>query len=211
MESVKTSSSAPLAPVARQALSARPAAPAKPAPPVQAAATPNFEIQKFIGGRWVLDSVADGKNLAIKMAKTLITSQHAPSAVQVMAVRQTGDGQFKEARIYHITLEDVQKATALARAAALHAKTKAQIDSQRQDAAHTGRASTPAPGKTRALRAAAWALPTSLGRIGWRTWVGIGVVVAWCAVFYIWHQPQSKWAFDLPAAQVTAKQRLNFP
>jgi hypothetical protein len=37
-----------------------------------------------------------------------------------------------------------------------------------------------------------------------RAWIAIGLVLAWCSVFYFMRQPQAPFAFDLPQAQTNS-------
>ena len=70
------------------------------------APTRTYEIQKFSSGRWILDSVADDKKVAVEMATALMKSGRAPHGVQVMSVQQSSDGQFSQVRIYRATPND---------------------------------------------------------------------------------------------------------
>lgn len=65
-----------------------------------------YEIQKYNNGRWILDSVADDKKVAVEMATALTKSGRAPHGVQVMSVQQSSDGQFSQVRIYRATPND---------------------------------------------------------------------------------------------------------
>jgi len=62
--------------------------------------TRTYEIQRFSNGRWMLDSVADDKKVAIEMATALCKGGRAPGGVQVMAVQQSRAGQFSEVRVF---------------------------------------------------------------------------------------------------------------
>jgi hypothetical protein len=75
---------------------------------VAPARTPSrtYEIQKYNNGRWILDSVADDKKVAVEMATALMKSGRAPNGVQVMSVQQSSDGQFSQVRIYRATPND---------------------------------------------------------------------------------------------------------
>jgi hypothetical protein len=74
------------------------------------AITRTYEIQKFSSGRWMLDSVADDKKVAIEMAAALTKSGRAPGGVQVMAVQRSSDGQFSEVRVHRSMPNDPQAA-----------------------------------------------------------------------------------------------------
>jgi hypothetical protein len=64
-----------------------------------------YEIQRFSNGRWILDSVADDKKVAIEMATALWKGGRAPGGVQVMAV-QSRASQFSEVRVFRSTPND---------------------------------------------------------------------------------------------------------
>ncbi len=65
-----------------------------------------YEIQRFSNGRWILDSVADDKKVAIEMATALSKSGRAAGGIQVMAVQQSRGGKFSEVRVYRSTPSD---------------------------------------------------------------------------------------------------------
>ncbi len=52
-------------------------------------------------------------------------------------------------------------------------------------------------------------LDPSIFGINWRSWVALGLTVAWCSTFYFWRQPQTPFAFDLPQAQVPMGTHVN--
>jgi hypothetical protein len=49
-----------------------------------------FEIQKFQGGTWVVDSIFDDQILAIDAAKGIMGGQRAPAAIRVVEESETG-------------------------------------------------------------------------------------------------------------------------
>jgi hypothetical protein len=160
-----------------------------------------YEIQRLSGGRWVLDSVGDDKKVAIAMANALMKSGRAALGVQVMAVQRGADGQFSEVRVYRLTPEEQQSAEAAhAKANPQQQKPKLKVERPRDEGADGGR--------TR-LRAAPRQRAFSLKDRG--MWIGIGAVLALCTVFYVWHKPQTPWAFDRPEAQTNVKQRVPMP
>jgi hypothetical protein len=75
---------------------------------VTPAVTRTYEVQRFSSGRWMLDSIADDKKVAIEMATALIKSGRAPGGAQVMAVQRSQDGQFSEVRIHRSMPHDPQ-------------------------------------------------------------------------------------------------------
>ncbi len=173
-----------------------------------------YEIQRLVGDRWVLDSVADAKNIAIKIAKGLLESGRAPLGVQVTSVYLTADGQFREVRIYAATPEFHKEAVAAAHEAEIEAKRKAAQKAAAdpgQPARHAHRQpAAPAKKKGDPLGAALWR-QLAFRRANRLTWVAIGLAVVWSSIFLLWRQPQSPWAFDTPAAQQPMKQRPTLP
>jgi len=174
-----------------------------------------YEVQRFANGRWLLDSVGDDKKVAVAMANALFKSGRAPMGVQVMAVQRGGDGQFSEVRIYRLTPDEQQGAAAA----------PAKPSTQQGGAAVTpAKASTLPKAKVRVERPrdgaevirrpaarAARRGRSDFSLRDWRAWAAIGFLLAWCAVFYIWQQPQKPWAFDRPEAQTNVKQRVPLP
>ncbi|HUN47872.1 MAG TPA: hypothetical protein VMU85_15180 [Stellaceae bacterium] len=77
--------------------------------------TRTYEIQRYSGGRWMLDSVADDKEMAVAVAKSLTSGSRAASSVRVMAVQQFDDGQFSEVTVYRSTPIDDHNAEAVVR------------------------------------------------------------------------------------------------
>jgi hypothetical protein len=164
------------------------------------APTRTYEIQRFANGRWLLDSVGDDKKVAVAMANALFKSGRAPMGVQVMAVQRGGDGQFSEARIYRLTPDEQESAAVAQAKASTLPKPKVRVERPR-DAAEAVRR----PAARAARRRSDFSLRD------WRAWAAIGFLLAWCAVFYIWQQPQKPWAFDRPEAQTNVKQRVPLP
>lgn len=162
----------------------------------------NYEIQRLSNGRWLLDSVGDDKKVAIAMANALFKSGRAPLGVQVTAVQRGADGEFKEVRVYRLTPDEQQGAAA--------AQVKGAPLPKRQLRVERPRLAEDAEGRL-VPRAAAHRKKNEFSLSDWRLWAGIGFVLAWCAVFYVWHQPQTPWAFDRPEAQTTTKQRVPLP
>ncbi|HTZ77473.1 MAG TPA: hypothetical protein VMC10_06190 [Stellaceae bacterium] len=75
----------------------------------------SYEIQRYSGGRWFLDSVADDKEMAVAVAKSLTSGARGPTSVRVMAVQQYEDGQFSEVTVYRSTPIDEHNAEASVR------------------------------------------------------------------------------------------------
>jgi hypothetical protein len=169
---------------------------------IATAGTRTFEIRRRSGDRWVLDSVADDKQIAINLANSLLKGGHASLGVQVVAVLEAGDGQFKEISVYRATPEDQRASEAGRSRVQIEARRKVKIERAPQE---LRRESPPrAPGVAPRPRARA---PHGLFRgVTWRTWVTLGVLVVWCSFFYLWRQPQTPWAFDATAAQSSSPQ-----
>ena len=113
------------------------------------ALTRTYEIQKFSGGRWVLDSVADDKKVAIEMSAALMKSGRAPGGVQVMSVQRGRDGQFSEVRIHRAMPND---GAAEKPAAAPAPKAEIKVEPKKTevgDFKHVERPRTPEPKKSR--------------------------------------------------------------
>lgn len=69
----------------------------------------SFELQKYGGGRWMLDSVYDDKELATTEAKSLLERFKAIPAVRVVAVAEE-NGQFREWTVFKQGITDDQQA-----------------------------------------------------------------------------------------------------
>jgi hypothetical protein len=78
-------------------------------------ASRSYEIQRYSGGRWVLDSVADDKDVAVSMARSLIEGVRAPAGVRVMSCQQNDDGTFSEFTVFRASPVDEHNAEATAR------------------------------------------------------------------------------------------------
>lgn len=60
----------------------------------------NYEVQHYASGRWVVDSVADEKEVAIAMAQSLMRGGRAPHGVRVMSVQTKVSGEFSQVTIF---------------------------------------------------------------------------------------------------------------
>ncbi|HUK07461.1 MAG TPA: hypothetical protein VLX09_06305 [Stellaceae bacterium] len=78
-------------------------------------ASRSYEIQRFSGGRWVLDSVSDDKDVAVAMARALMESVRAPAGVRVMSCQQNDDGTFSEFTVFRASPVDEHNAEAQSR------------------------------------------------------------------------------------------------
>lgn len=169
---------------------------------IASARTRTFEIQRRSGDRWLLDSVADDKQIAINLANSLLKGGHAPLGVQVVAVLQTEDGQFREVSVYRAIPEGQRASGAPRTPFQAEARPKVRIERAPQEYRREtqARAARTAPNPRATTRRA------SLPRLTWRSWALIALVLAWCSLFYLWRQPQTPWAFDSAAAQDSGKQ-----
>ena len=153
----------------------------------------------------MLDSVADARDIAVAMAKSLLDGSRPSSEVKVLAVQQKPDGEFSEVTIYQATLENYRVAEAQARKNAATAG----------DGRHGARPARAAPPQRqrapRDIKTIAVAMKKAVFGTSRRSWVAIGLVAAWCAIFYLMRQPAAPWAFDAPAAQSTLKVRTPMP
>jgi hypothetical protein len=71
-----------------------------------------FELRKYVGGKWVLDTIFDDKTEAVAEAKSLMTRSRVLAAVRVVAVSEDDTG-FKEWTVFKQTIvdEDNEQAT----------------------------------------------------------------------------------------------------
>lgn len=65
-----------------------------------------YEVQRHEKGRWIVDTLADDKEVAIESAKMLMTGRRPPSGVRVMAVELKDSGKFSEISVYRSTIAD---------------------------------------------------------------------------------------------------------
>lgn len=69
-------------------------------------ASRTYEVQRYSFGRWTVDTVSDDKDVAIEMAKSVMSGRRPPSGVRVMAVELRDDGKFSEISVYRSTMID---------------------------------------------------------------------------------------------------------
>lgn len=103
----------------------------------------NYEVQRHANGRWLLDSVADEKEVAIAMAKSLLQSGKASQGVRVMAVQIKPGGEFSQITIFRRAPGEanVEPATPPKPAA----KTAPQAETEKRDFKHVDPPKAPAP------------------------------------------------------------------
>jgi hypothetical protein len=68
-----------------------------------------FELRKYVGGRWLLDSVFDDKAYAIEEAKALKERFKSVAAVSVVAVTEE-HGEFRESTVFRQSIVDDEPA-----------------------------------------------------------------------------------------------------
>jgi hypothetical protein len=157
----------------------------------------NYEIQRLSNGRWLLDSVADDKDVAIAMAQALLGSNRAPAEVRVSAVKIQLDGTFSEVSVFHATAEEKRAS-----------KTKSDAPAAPAPRGKGARSAAQPAAKSFDLAV----VKASFASLGPRAWLlAGGFIFAWCAIFYVWHRPQTPWAFDSPAAQTVVKSHVTMP
>ncbi|HUH85696.1 MAG TPA: hypothetical protein VLX85_13890 [Stellaceae bacterium] len=69
-----------------------------------------FEIRKYVGGRWLLDSVFDDKAVAVAEAKQLMERNTSLPGVRVVAVAEEAAGSFREWTVFRQMIVDDEQA-----------------------------------------------------------------------------------------------------
>jgi len=69
-----------------------------------------FEIRKYVGGRWLLDSVFDDKAVAVAEAKALMERNTSLPGVRVVAVAEEEAGSFREWTVFRQMIVDDEQA-----------------------------------------------------------------------------------------------------
>ena len=165
----------------------------------------SFEVQRRVGDRWVLDSVADDKQLAINLANSLVKGGHARHGVQVVAVLEGEDGKFSEVRVYRATPDDRRKSAPGKPRSRAAAQRNLRIERAAEELLRERPLAAAPPPKLGI--SAAWA---AFRRVSWQSWASVALVFLWCAIFYLWREPQTPWAFDSAAAQHAAPMSNSF-
>ena len=165
----------------------------------------SFEVQRRVGDRWVLDSVADDKQLAINLANSLVKGGHARHGVQVVAVLEGEDGKFSEVRVYRATPDDRRKSAPGKPRSRAAAQRNLRIERAAEELLRERPLAAALPPKLGI--SAAWA---AFRRVSWQSWASVALVFLWCAIFYLWREPQTPWAFDSAAAQHAAPMSNSF-
>jgi hypothetical protein len=127
------------------------------------AITRTYEIQRFSSGRWMLDSVADDKKVAIEMAAALMKSGRAPGGVQVMAVQRGRDGQFSEVRVHRAMPNDAPATEKPASAPKIEVKPEVKKTTEVRDFKHAERSEAPQEPKKSGFKDVVLALKVAFG------------------------------------------------
>lgn len=104
---------------------------------------PTFEIRKYTGGRWMLDSIFDDKDDAVDEAKSLMERSRGLTAIRVVAVANDETG-FKEWTVYKQSIVDGENEQATQRASQVRREVEA---ARAQRKADTPPKAKPAPKK----------------------------------------------------------------
>jgi len=119
----------------------------------------SYELHKYAGGRWALDTVFDEKTTAVSQAKELLERSRMVKAIRVMAV-QEDDAGYKEWTVYKQSVLDEENQQA------------------RERVAQTQREVEEARAKRRADRIRARALARQQRGSGWGYYAGMALRVA---------------------------------
>ena len=95
---------------------------------------PTYEIRKYSGGRWMLDSIFDDKDDAVDEAKSLMERSRALTAIRVVAVANDETG-FKEWTVYKQSIVDGENEQATQRASQVRREVEAARAQRKADAA----------------------------------------------------------------------------
>lgn len=94
---------------------------------------PTYEIRKYTGGRWMLDSIFDDKDDAVDEAKSLMERSRALTAIRVVAVANDETG-FKEWTVYKQSIVDGENEQATQRATQVRREVEAARAQRKHDA-----------------------------------------------------------------------------
>jgi hypothetical protein len=132
---------------------------------------PTYEIRKYTGGRWMLDSIFDDKDDAVDEAKSLMERSRALTAIRVVAVANDETG-FKEWTVYKQSIVDGENEQANQRASQVRREVEAARAQRKHDGAPKAK---PAPkGKQRA----AWPYYAGMAaRVLFVIAIGIGALI----------------------------------
>lgn len=96
-----------------------------------------YEVQRHTQGRWTVDTVSDDKEVAIELAKSVMSGRRPPSGVRVISVELRNDGKFSEVAIYRSTMMDQNREEASAAGPKIGTKPKSGAEAR--DFSHSGR------------------------------------------------------------------------
>jgi hypothetical protein len=94
---------------------------------------PTYEIRKYSGGRWMLDSIFDDKDDAVDEAKSLMERSRGLTAIRVVAVANDETG-FKEWTVYKQSIVDGENEQATQRASQVRREVEAARAQRKADA-----------------------------------------------------------------------------
>ena len=100
---------------------------------------PTYEIRKYGGGRWMLDSIFDDKDDAVDEAKSLMERSRGLTAIRVVAVANDETG-FKEWTVYKQSIVDGENEQATQRASQVRREVDAARAQRKADAAPKAKA-----------------------------------------------------------------------
>jgi hypothetical protein len=95
---------------------------------------PTYEIRKYTGGRWMLDSIFDDKDDAVDEAKSLMERSRSLTAIRVVAVANDETG-FKEWTVYKQSIVDGENEQATQRASQVRREVEAARAQRKLEAA----------------------------------------------------------------------------
>jgi ferric-dicitrate binding protein FerR (iron transport regulator) len=120
---------------------------------------PTYEIRKYTGGRWMLDSIFDDKDDAVDEAKSLMERSRGLTAIRVVAVANDETG-FKEWTVYKQSIVDGENEQATQRASQVRREVEAARAQRKAEA----------PPKAKAA-------PKKRQRSSWRYYAGMAARV----------------------------------
>jgi hypothetical protein len=132
---------------------------------------PTYEIRKYTGGRWMLDSIFDDKDDAVDEAKSLMERSRGLTAIRVVAVANDETG-FKEWTVYKQSIVDGENEQANQRASQVRREVEVARAQRKLDVAPKAKA---AP---RTKRRSGWAYYAGMGaRVLFLIAIGIGALI----------------------------------
>jgi hypothetical protein len=105
---------------------------------------PTYEIRKYTGGRWMLDSIFDDKDDAVDEAKSLMERSRGLTAIRVVAVANDETG-FKEWTVYKQSIVDGENEQATQRASQVRREVEAARAQRKADAPPKAKAAAKKP------------------------------------------------------------------